>query len=207
MFMLRISLSCVTFIRVYGMSVALPFACYLKRIIIIIWKAVDRLRVWLNFQRHCRLRATTKRSEFDDSLKHKIIFVAGFLTRKYDTQSASDYDDDVQELTVSSDFTQQLNRGGLSIPKLSTVYFVHSAVHTISKVSTPKAGGRKYIATLLSYVDTPLSNNIMACRTVANVLLKAHVLHHSDREQALGCLRHREKLQWTVDLQSTEYKP
>jgi len=131
----------------------------------------------------------------DDSLKHKIIFVAGFLTRKYDTQSASDYDDDVQELTVSSDFTQQLNRGGLSIPKLSTVYFVHSAVHIISKVSTPKAGCRKYIATLLSYVDAPLSNNIMACRTVANVVLKAHILHHSDREQALGCLRCREKLQ------------
>ena len=86
----------------------------------------------------------------DDSLKHKIIFAAGFLTRKYDTQSASDYDDDAQELTVSSDFTQQLNRGGLSIPKLSTVYFVHSAVHIISKVSTPKAGSRKYIATLLS---------------------------------------------------------
>jgi len=48
----------------------------------------------------------------DDSLKHKIIFVAGFLTRKYDTQSASDNDDDAQELTVFSDFTQQLDRGG-----------------------------------------------------------------------------------------------
>ena len=94
---------------------------------------------------------------------------------------------------------QRLNRGWLSIPKLSTVYFVHSAVHIISKVSTPKAGCRKYIATLLSYVDAPLSNNIMACRTVANVVLKAHILHHSDREQALGCLRCREKLQWTVD--------
>jgi hypothetical protein len=131
----------------------------------------------------------------DDSLKHKIIFVAGFLTRKYDTQSASYNDDDAQELTVSSDFTQQLNRGGLSLPKLSTVYFVHSAVHIISKLCQPKAGCRKYIATLLSYVDASLANNIMACRTVANVLLKAHVLHHSDREQELGCLRRREKLQ------------
>jgi len=75
----------------------------------------------------------------DDSLKHKIIFIAGFLTRKYDTQAASDTDDDTQqltddtqELTVSSDFTRQLDRGGLSIPKFSTVYFVHSAVYIIS---------------------------------------------------------------------------
>jgi len=34
----------------------------------------------------------------DDSLKHKIIFVAGFLTRKYDAQSASNYYDEAQEL-------------------------------------------------------------------------------------------------------------
>jgi len=34
----------------------------------------------------------------DDSLKHKIIFVAGLLTRKYDAQSANDYDDEAQEL-------------------------------------------------------------------------------------------------------------
>jgi len=40
------------------------------------------------------------------TLKHKIIFVVGFLTHTYDAQSASD-DDDVQELTASSDFTQR----------------------------------------------------------------------------------------------------
>jgi len=131
----------------------------------------------------------------DDSLKHKIIFVASFVTRKYDTQSASDNDDDTQELTVSSDFTHQLDRGGLSIPKLSTLYLVHSAVHIVSKLNPPKASCRKFIATLLSYVDAPLADNIMACRTVANVLLKPHVLHGSDREQELGCLRRREKLQ------------
>ena len=130
----------------------------------------------------------------DDSLKHKVIFVAGFLTRKYDIQSA-DNDDDAQEITVSSNFTQQLDRGGLSIPKLSTVYIVHSAVHIISKLSNSKAGCRKYVSTLLSYVDAALANNVMACRTVANVLLKAHVLHCSDKEQQLGCLRRREKLQ------------
>ena len=128
-------------------------------------------------------------------MKHKIIFVAGFVTRKHDTQSASDSDDDAQELNVSSEFTQQLDRGGLSIPKLSTVYLVHSAVYIISKLNTLKAGCRNFITTLLSYVDVPLANNSKACHTVANVLLKAHVLHHSDREQELGCLRWKEKLQ------------
>ena len=130
-----------------------------------------------------------------DSLKHKVIFVAGFLTRKYDKHSGSENSDDAEELTVCSEFTQQLDRGGLSVPKLSTVYFVHSAVHIISKLSPPKAGCRKYVATLLSHVDAPIANNIMACRTVVNVLLKAHVIHQSDREQELGCLRRREKLQ------------
>ena len=67
----------------------------------------------------------------DQSLKHTIICIAGFLRRKYDTQSASNNDDDAQELTVSSEFTQQLDREGLSIPKLSTVFFVHTAVHII----------------------------------------------------------------------------
>ena len=131
----------------------------------------------------------------DDSLKHKVIFVAGFLTRKYDKHSGSENSDDAEELTVCSEFTQQLDRGGLSVPKLLTVYFVHSAVHIISKLSPPKAGCRNYVATLLSHVDAPIANNIMACRTVVNVLLKAHVIHQSDREQELGCLRRREKLQ------------
>jgi len=56
------------------------------------------------------------------TLLNTIIFVVGILTHKYDAQSASDDDDDVQELTASSDFTQQLDRGGLSVPKLSTVF-------------------------------------------------------------------------------------
>jgi hypothetical protein len=131
----------------------------------------------------------------DDCLKHKVIFIAGFLTRKYDKHISSDDANDAQEITVSSDFTRHLDRGGLSLPKLSTVYFVHSAVHIISKLIQPKASCRKFVATLLSYVDAPIANNNLACRTVINVLLKAHVIHHSDREQELGCLRRREKLQ------------
>jgi len=65
----------------------------------------------------------------DDSLKHKIIFVVGFLTHKNDAQSASDNDDDVQELTASSDFAQQLDRGGLLIPKLSSLFVSQCCSH------------------------------------------------------------------------------
>lgn len=133
--------------------------------------------------------------ESDDNLKHKVIFIAGYVTRKYDNHPARDDDNDEQEPRVSSAFMKQLNRGGLSIPKLSTVFFVHSAVYLIRKLNPPKSGCRQYITRLLSSVDAPLSSNLMACRTVSNILLKAHVLHHSDKEQELGCLRRREKLQ------------
>ena len=132
----------------------------------------------------------------DDSLKHKVIFVAGFLTRKYGKEQISDDDDcEAQDSQVLSEFTQQLDRGGLSMPKLSTVFFVHSAINITKQLSPPTSGCRQYLAKLLSYVDAPISNNMKACRTLANVLLKAHVLNNSDREQQLGCLRRREKLQ------------
>ena len=121
--------------------------------------------------------------------------MGGFLTRTYQVSRAKDDDDDAQEPHESSEFTQQLNRRGLSIPKLSTAYFVHRAVYILGKLSPPKSSCRQYLARLLSYVDTPISDNAMACRIVVKVLLKAHVLHHSDREQELGCLRRREKLQ------------
>jgi len=59
---------------------------------------------------------TTEETQFfiasDDPLKHKVIFVAGFLTRKYDTNPAENDDDDAQGPCVFSEFTNQLNRGG-----------------------------------------------------------------------------------------------
>ena len=33
-----------------------------------------------------------------------------------------------------------------------------------------------------------------ACTTLANILLKAHVLNVSDKEKSLGCLRRQDKL-------------
>ena len=140
---------------------------------------------------------TENLTESNDNLKYKVIFIAGYVTHKYDNHPTIDDENDEQEPRVSSAFIQKLDRGALYIPKLSTVFFVRSAVHVISKLSPPKSRCRQYtgIASLLSFVDAPLSSNVMACRTVANILLKAHVLHQSDKEQELGCLRRREKLQ------------
>ena len=46
----------------------------------------------------------------------------------------------------------------------------------------------------LSFVDAPLASSNAACTTLANILLKAHVLNVSDREKSLGCLRRQDKL-------------
>ena len=48
---------------------------------------------------------------------------------------------------------------------------------------------------ILSFVDAPLAQSWAASCTLVNTLLKAQVIHNSDREQQLGCLRRKEKLQ------------
>ena len=46
----------------------------------------------------------------------------------------------------------------------------------------------------LSFVDAPLAGSKAACTTLANILLKTHVLNVSDKEKSLGCLRRQDKL-------------
>ena len=53
---------------------------------------------------------------------------------------------------------------------------------------------RFHFAELLSFVDAPLAGSKAACTTLANILLKAHVLNVSDKEKSLGCLRRQDKL-------------
>ena len=53
---------------------------------------------------------------------------------------------------------------------------------------------RFHFAELLSFVDAPLAGSKAACTTLANILLKAHVLNVSDKEKSLGCLRMQDKL-------------
>ena len=58
----------------------------------------------------------------DDSLKHKIV--------------------DVLDEKTSSDFLDELNRGGLTLPSFSTVYFVHSAFRLFEKLSSDRCRWR-----------------------------------------------------------------
>ena len=51
----------------------------------------------------------------------------------------------------------------------------------------------KYVAKLLSYVDTPFSDNKNICKRLTNLVFKADVLHQSDTED-YGCLKRKEKL-------------
>ena len=54
--------------------------------------------------------------ETSDILKQKVVYLGGFLTHKYIEVNAD-------EEEISSEFISELNRGGLHLPTLNTVYF------------------------------------------------------------------------------------
>ena len=68
----------------------------------------------------------------DDTLKHKIVYIAGHLVHKY----GKDLDGSNEEENITTEFLTELSRGGLSVPTLSTVHFVHVAYMTYPKVSS-----------------------------------------------------------------------
>ena len=123
----------------------------------------------------------------NDTLKQKIVYIAGFLANKHGQP------EDSGEF-VSSEFITELSRGGLSIPTLATVFFVHSAYILQNSLHDSKKNCRIYFRNCLSFIDAPLASRSEACQTLCNVLFKAYVLNSSDREATLGCLRRKEKL-------------
>ena len=128
----------------------------------------------------------------DDAFKHKVIYLAGYLVYKYgDSTSMEEIIGDEDGNEVSSEFLDNLNRGGLSVPTMSTVFFVHNGYNLHDQT---KMRCRFHFAELLSFVDAPLAGSKAACTTLANILLKAHVLNVSDKEKSLGCLRRQDKL-------------
>ena len=52
---------------------------------------------------------------------------------------------------------------------------------------------------ILSLMDAPLAQSWVASCTLVNTLLKAQVIHTTDREQQYGCLRRKEKLQENIN--------
>ena len=123
----------------------------------------------------------------DDILKHKVVFIAGYISR------ANNIDEGGQE-SVSTEFLDEYSRGGLSIPTLDTVYFVHCANRLHEFLDKSKKSCGKYFERLLAYIEVPAAKFPRACRTVRNVIFKAFSLDNSDRAKQIGCLRRKEKL-------------
>ena len=125
-----------------------------------------------------------------DPLKHKLVYIAGYIVYKFGDNTYMEVEENDCEL-LSSDFLDNLNRGGLSLPTLSTVYFVHTAYHIHANL---KLRCNKYFSELLATIHVPIAGNKAACSSLANVIMKAFVINNNDRETALGCLRRKEKL-------------
>ena len=122
--------------------------------------------------------------------KHKIIFLAGYLEHKFRGKSVET--EDIVDHHINSDFVKNLNRGGLTVPLLSTVHFVHSAYKLFDRCNLHCC--RAHLSEALYCFDSPVVAIQGACLTLSNIFLKAFVLDNSDKERQLGCLRRKEKL-------------
>ena len=118
-----------------------------------------------------------------DILEQKVVYIGGFLSHKFN-QPDVDMSED-----VTCEFLEELRPGRLHIPILKTVYFVHNAIHLYEHLNDSRKNCSKYFQHLLSHIDTAFSENIAACRTLSNMIFKAHVLAASDHENMLECLR------------------
>ena len=124
----------------------------------------------------------------DGELKHKAIYIAGYVTKQTSFQT------DDPEQSVSSDFLNELDRGGLTLPSIATVFFVQCGIHAQNTIDSPRLRCRNYFVKLLGLIDAPIAEHVVACRTLTNILMKAFVTANSDREKSQGCLRRKEKL-------------
>ena len=98
------------------------------------------------------------------------------------------------EESVSCEFLDELNRGGLTLPTMATVIFVQCGMHAQNSITSLRLRFRIYFTKLLELIHAPIAEHVIACRSLANILMKAFVTANSDREQTQGCLRRKEKL-------------
>lgn len=126
--------------------------------------------------------------ETSNILKQKVVYLGGFLAHKYNEPNA------YEEEEISSEFISELNRGGLHVPTLATVYFVHCAINLHNKLGKPRQNCCQYFKKLVSFIDAPFAQNDKACTSLTNILFKAYALDVSDTEKQIGCLRRKEKL-------------
>ena len=123
----------------------------------------------------------------NETLKQKIIYIAGFLAHKHG-------EPDTTQEKEETEFLSELNRGGLSLPTLYTVFFVHSSMTVHGKIPEQRRNCCKYFKNLISHIDTEIASNGKICQTLTNIVYKAYVQNNSDREREVGCLRRKEKL-------------
>ena len=136
----------------------------------------------------------------NDIIKDKIIYLAGYLEHKFGANIGASFEtiDDLFETEgdnndpINSEFLTNLNRGGLSVPLISTVHFVYSAYKLFKKYNIHCC--RAHLSKALAHISSPMVEVEGACVTLSNIFLKAFVLDKSDKEKELGCLRRREKL-------------
>ena len=108
----------------------------------------------------------------NEILKDKIIYLAGFLEKKIHGRVAF-VEQETDEDPVDSDFITNLNRGGLTIPKISTVHFVHSA-HKIL-IGCNLYCCRAHLSQAISCIDSPMAIIKEACETMFDIFLKVFV--------------------------------
>ena len=105
-----------------------------------------------------------------DPMKHKIIYIEGYLLKKYTGYQATE--------NVSSEFLDKLNQGRLYSLSIPVSVYKHS--------QTSQTRCRSYLMKLLSYIDSQIANSPNTCKSLANILLKSSVTANSDKEQTVG---------------------
>ena len=107
----------------------------------------------------------------NDTIKHKVIFLDVYLEHKFRANiSTAEAEDDDDNLT-DSEFLTNLNRGGLTVPLISTVHFVHSTYKLFVNCNLHCC--RAHLSQALSRIDSPVAIIQGACVTLSNILLKS----------------------------------
>ena len=80
------------------------------------------------------------------------------------------------------------------MPTLSNAYFVQNAINIHNNIDFSRKKCITYFQKLLSFIDFPMAENNMACKSLTNILFKAYCVNVYDTKKQMGCLRRKEKL-------------
>ena len=105
----------------------------------------------------------------NDSIKHKIIFLAGYLEHKFRGKSLET--ENIDDHYINSDFVTNLNRGGLTVPLLSAAHFVHLAYKLFDKCNLHCC--RTHLSQTLHCIDSPVVAIQRAGLTLPNIFFES----------------------------------